>query len=325
MDAGVCATATYDVVFGTFTPAQGATAAAVSPLPNGITQVAAIGTTVYGLATDDTIKRLGAFPTLSAGTTVANLRAPADAMGSIFPSGFLATQGTTLLAGYTKAMLAGTVTLVETTDGGVQYLDAMGNYDATGEVTSIGSGYVVNGLGLGTASNAGAFGIATTGLPALGLATFDSSWVGSGYAASTTDGVLLLGYYALAPVAGNYVRAVAPDTVADAGMHGMAFALANELLIASPTNTDDVMDLATAGSSAIVAFGGFNANFEPEVRRLERTPLGFNGANVDAGTTVPLLTTTDTCTKLLFVQSHGARVLVGLEDKNGRRLVDLQP
>ena len=323
MDAGVCATAMHDVALGTYTLASGATVAQVTTLPAGITQVAEVNGTFYGLGSDETVKRLGAFSSFSSSTTLGNLRAPADSQGTLFVGAYLAASGTKLLAGYTKAGAAGSVAMFETLDAGVLYVDAPGNYDATG----VSTGFAVNGL-LAGSTNGGVSALGTQGGPSAPLATFDSSWLGSGYAAATNTGVLLLGYYAMTPNAGNSVRAVTPMVLAQALTNGSSFALGQQPLVASPTATEDIMDLATAGPDAIVAMGGYDADFNVVVSRVERVPLGLSGSGtqtLDAGAPVPLLTTTNTCTRVLFLQSHGARVLVGLEDKNGRRLVDLQP
>lgn len=325
-DAGLCATAAHDVALGTYTLGSGATVAQVTTLPTGITQVADVNGVFYGLASDDTVKRLGAFSSLSVGTTLGSVRAPADATGSVFVGAYLAVSGTKLLAGYTKAGMTvpGNVAMFETLDAGVLYVDAPGNYDATG----VSTGFVVNGLGLAGTTNGGAFALDTGRGLGTPLASFDANWLGSGYAATTNDGVLLLGYYATTPNAGNYVRAVTPMVVAPALTNGTSFSLAQQPLVASPTATEDLMDLASAGPDAVVAMGGFDADFNVNISRVERVPLGLMGSGtqtLDAGAPVPLLTTSNTCTKVLFLQSHGARVLVGLEDKNGRRLVDLQP
>ncbi len=71
----------------------------------------------------------------------------------------------------------------------------------------------MNGL-LAGSTNGGASALATQGGPSALLATFDSSWLGSGYAAATNTGVLLLGYYAMTPNAGNSVRVVTPMVLA---------------------------------------------------------------------------------------------------------------
>lgn len=326
-DAGVCDTAPHDLRLGTFTLGAGATVVQTATLPAGITQVAAVGTNLVGLGSDDTIKPLGTFPTLTAGAALASIRAPADTGATIFAGAYLASSGTQVLAGYTKSGMTvpGTVTLLETTDGGLSYINAPGNYDATGAANV---GFLVNGLQLGTVTGAGAYVLDASTQATFGFATFDPAWAGSGLVAATANGVALVGYYGLTPVAGNYVRAVPPSTYAPTLVNHMPFALAPAVLVASPNATDDVLDLASAGNDAIVAMGSFDATFTANVSHVDRIPLTLAGSGtqtVTAGAAVPLLTTTNTCTKVLFVQSHGAKVLVGLEDKNGRRLLDIQP
>lgn len=325
--ANPCDSATHDIRLGTFTLGAGATIVNTATLPAGITQVAAVGTTLFGLTSDDNVKPLGSFPTLTAGASLASIRAPADATGSIYAGAYLAASGTQLLAGYTKAGMTvpGNVALLETTDAGVEYVNAPGNYDAVGTANI---GFLINGVSLGTVTGSGAYVLRSDTRAASAFATFDAAWAGSGYVSATSNGIALVGYYGLMPTAGNYVRAVPASTYAPTVQSGTPFALAPEVLVASPNASEDVMDLAAAGSSAIVSMGSFDANFTPHVSHVDRIPLTLSGSGVQTitvGTVVPLLRTTDTCTDVLFIQSHGDDVLVGLSDKNGRRLVEIQP
>lgn len=321
-----CDSATHDLRTGTFTLGANVTVMQTATLPAGVTQVAAVGSSLFGLTSGDQVVPLGSFPTLTLGPAVASLRAPADAMGTIFAGAYLAASGTRVLAGYTKTGLTvpGNVALIETSDGGVSYVDAPGNYDATGVGNA---GFLINGLQLGTATGAGAYVLSAAGMGSA-FATFDAAWAGSGYAAATENGIALLGYYGTQPMAGNYVRAAPPSSYAATLQGGAAFALATEVLVASPNATDDVMDLAAAGSNAIVSYGSFDANFTPHVSHVDRIPLTLMGSGVQTivvGTAAPLLSSTDSCTDVLFIASNGPRVLVGLSDKNGRRLLDLVP
>ncbi len=323
--ANPCDSATHDLRTGTFTLGAGANIMQTATLPAGVTQVAAVNNKLYGLTTDDHVILLGSFPTLTAGGQLASIRAPADATGTIFTSAFLAKSGTQLLAGYTKAgmTMPGNVAVIETEDAGVYYVDAPGNYDAT----DLGAGlFLINGLQVGTATGSGVFGLTqTTGFP---FSTFDMSWAGSGLAATTPQGIVLLGYYGMTPMAGNYVRAAPPSSYSATLGGGAPFALAPEVLVAGPSATGDVMDLAAAGSTAIVSFGSFDANFTAHVSHVDRIPLTLMGSGtqtITVGTASPLLSTTDTCTDVLFIQTNGPRVLVGLSDKNGRRLLDITP
>lgn len=324
MDAGVdagtdpCDSIAHDVRLGTYTLATGAVVQQTAALPAGITQAAAVGPTLFGLASDDTVKQLGAFPSFTTPTTLASIRGPGDATTSIFASAYLAVSGSKLLAGYSKMGAAGTVALIDTADAGVTYLNAPGNYDATGAATV---GFLVNGIGLGTVTGAGAYALSASTQAATAFANFDAAWLGSGLIAATTNGVALIGYYGSTPMAGNYVRAVAPATYAAT----VPFALAPEVLVASPDATDDVLDLASVGQDAVVAMGAFDANFTPRVSHVDRIALTVNGMAVTAAAPVRLLSTTDTCSNVLFIQSNGPRLLVGIEDKNGRRLLDIQP
>jgi hypothetical protein len=58
---------------------------------------------------------------------------------------------------------------------------------------------------------------------------------------------------------------------------------------------------------------------------VELLPLTLSGATVVAGPAVPLLATANSCTRVLFAVGAGTHVLLGLKDRNGRRLIELQP
>lgn len=324
-DAGVdCATTSLDPALGDLLLRNGATVTQSAALPAGITTVGLVGTTLYGVGTDKQLHRLGTLPTLTLGPALASVLSPADvaADAGAFLGGSLATSGTQLLTGYTKsgAGFPGSVLVYETADGGVRHLSAPGNYTAAG----FASGFLVNGGSLDSASGAGVFVLDPQG--AYGLATFDAAWMASsGYTGVTANGVFLLGYFDGSDFK-NHVRAVTPSLSAPALTGRSSFALlgAAEVLAA-----DDSLDFATVGDDAVVVRGGYDAvTFAAFTTRVERLPLTLSGSGtqtVTAGAPVTLLEATHRCTSVSFVVGSGAQVLVGLTDRNGRRVVLVHP
>ena len=324
LDAGVdCATASLDPSLGDLLLRNGATVTQSATLPAGITTIGLVGTTLYGVGTDRQIHRLGTLPTLTLGPPLASVLSPADvaADAGAFLGGTLATSGTQLLTGYTRAGAGfpGNVLVYDTADGGVRHVSAPGNYTAAG----FASGFLVNGGELASVSGAGVYVLDSQG--AYGLATFDASWMASsGYTAVTANGVFLLGYFDGTDFK-NHVRAVPPSLSAAAltGRSSFALLAASEVLTA-----DDALDFATVGNDAVVVRGGYDSNFASYTTRVERLPLTLSGSGtqtVTAGAPVTLLEATSQCTSVSFIVGSGAQVLVGLTDRNGRRVLRVQP
>jgi hypothetical protein len=294
-------------------------------LPTGITTIGLVGTTLYGVGKDRQLHQLGALPSLTLGPALASVISPADVAADAGPGAFLggslSTSGTQLLTGYTLsgAGFPGNVLAYETADAGVQYTSAPGNYTLAG----LASGFLVNGSALGSATGSGVYVLDAQG--AYGLATFDASWkASSGYTAVTTNGVLLLGYFDGTDYK-NHVRAVPPSLSAPALTGRTSFALmsAPEVLAA-----DDALDFTAVGTDAVVVRGGYDANYASFTTRVERLPLTLSGSEtqtVMAGAPVTLLEATNKCTKVSFVVGAGAKLLVGLTDRNGRRVLQVQP
>lgn len=329
MDAGVdagidCATAALDPALGDLLLRNGATVAQSAALPSGITTVGLVGTTLFGVGTDKQLHQLGSLPTLTLGPALASVLSPADvaADAGAFLSGSLASSGTQLLTGYTRAGAGfpGNVLVYDTADGGTRHVSAPGNYTAAG----FSSGFLVNGGALDTATGSGVYVLDAQG--AYGLASFDAAWMASsGYTGVTANGVFLLGYFDGTDYQ-NHVRAVPPSLSAPAltGRSGFALSSAAEVLAAG-----DALDFATLGNDAVVVRGGYDATtFEAFTTKVERLPLTLAGSGtqtVTAGTPVTLLEATNHCTSVSFVVGAGTRLLVGLSDRNGRRVVLVQP
>ncbi len=325
-DGGVdCATATHDAVLGTLTLAGGATVLQSAALPQNVVAVGAMGATLYGLTSAGGLHALGSLPTLSLGPALASVLTPADlaADAGVFIGGSLAVSGTQLLAGYTKpgAGFPGAVARYDTSDAGLTHVDAPGNYTLAG----LPGGFLVNGGELGAATGAGVYVLDEQG--PFALATFDAAWMASsGFTARTANGVLLLGYFSAADF-NNHVLAAPPSlySAAVAGRSSFALAQGSPLLDAA-----DLADLTALGNDAVVVRGGFLSEppysaFTTAVERLPLTVSGSGTQTVTAGTPVTLVNAPDTCTRVTFAVGGAATLLLGVEDKNGRRVVQLQP
>lgn len=325
-DGGVdCDATTYDAVLGTLTLANGATVAQSAALPAGVLTVAAAGTTLYGLFDDKTVRPLGALPSLSVGAPLGTVVTPADvaADAGVYLGGSLAVSGTQLLAGYTKpgAGFPGAVARFETADGGVEHLDAPGNYTLVG----LPAGFLVNGAGVGSAGDPGVWALDAQG--GFLLAGFEPSWqASSGFAARTANGVLLLGYFSGVDFQ-NHVLGAPPSLYAGPLVGRTSFALSQGSDVLSG---DDVADLTSVGNDAVVVRGGylFDPPYSAYTTRVERLSLTVSGSGVQTvtpGTPVTLLNAPDLCTRVVFAVGGASSVLLGVEDKHGRRLVQLQP
>lgn len=325
VDAGVtCATTPHDAVLGTLTLANGATVAASDALPAGVVAVGAVGSTLYGLHTDRSVHPLGTLGALALGPPLARVTTDADGPSTnVFLGSSLAVSGTRLAAGYTKAGAGfpGSVAVIETTDAGVQYFDAPGNFTLAGTPT----GFLVNGTALGSATGAGVYALDDQG--PFGLASFDAAWTASsGYTARTGNGVLLLGAFYGTDFQ-NHVHAAPPFLTAPALTNRTAFSLAQAPDLISG---GDLADVTALGDDALVVRGGYLSvpPYSAFTTRVERVPLTLSGSGVQtvtAGAPVTLVNAPDTCTRVLFAVGEGSTALLGVEDRNGRRLLRLQP
>jgi hypothetical protein len=324
---GGCDSATYDPVLGTLKLAGGATVQAFGPLPDGIVAVNEVGGVYYGVSdTTGYLHTLGtSLSALALGAPLASVRSPADlaADAGVFISNYLASQSGWLVAGYTKfgTNFPGSLLVYDTRDGGAQYVDAPGNYSVVGHA----GGFVVNGLGLGTsAQGASAYGLNVSGTfpQTWQLATFDPAWMAaSGYTASVGD-VLVVGYFGGIDFK-NYLRAAGPGLYAAPFTNQTSFALSQAPVILEGF---DIRSVSGTATDLIVHRGGFDS--EPPyayTTAIERIPLTVMGSGstetVQTGTPVTLVTAPDRCTRVLFIEG----LLVGVEDRNGRRLVRLAP
>lgn len=327
VDAGnPCIDAPGDAVLGTFTAMNGATVATSGTLPAGVIALAEVNGALYGLTATRTVHAIGAFPGLALGPAIANIvPASVDAgADSLFISGYLASTGTQLLAGYTQvgADFPGQVAVIDVADGGVQFVNAPGNFDAVG----IDGGFVINGGGLGSLTGTAVYGLRPgAATPASKLTSFDSTFSvnGSGTAAVTSQGVLLLGY-SQSPNYENFVRALRPEIYAAALAAGTPF-------VFSPTESVvvhgfDVSEVDAFGTSAIIVRGGYDTG--PYTTKLERVPLtlasGVDVVTVGTASTV-LQENGSKCTRILFTSTSASSLYLAVQDLRGKRLVKLNP
>ncbi len=325
-DAGIdCATVALDAVLGTLTLKNGATVTQSAVLPQGILAVGSVGSSLYGLSKDNTIRSLGSLPALSLGPALASVLTQDDLLADAgtFLNGYLAANQTELLAGYTKsgAGYPGAVVKYDVTDGGTQYFNAPGNYTAAG----FGNRFLINGVALEGAGDAGVYAIDNQG--GFALATVESSWMPSnGVTGVTSNDVMLLGYYS-SDDSLNHVRAVPPSVHNPAIQSRTPFALSttDDVLAVS-----DLVGFTTFGTDAIVVHGGYQSSppyssFTISVDRVPLTLSGTQNQTVDAGAPVMLIEATDQCTNVVFASGNATTLLLGVQDRTGRRLLQITP
>lgn len=319
MDGGVdCATAVLAPDLGDLVLRNGAKVSEYGPLPSGILSVAELNYVLYGVGRDRSLHVLGRLPQLDAGVGVASVVTASDSDSGVFLGGALVASGTKLLAGYTKSGsgFPGSVVVFDTVDGGVRYVNAPGNYTAA----ALDGGFVVNGGGLESLTGNGLYVLDEQG--AFQLASFDPAWMASsGYTAMTSTGVLLGGYFNGGDFQ-NYVRALAPSTYAAALAGRTSLQLGSVPVFASG---GDLMGLSVLGADVVVVRGGYDATYAPFTLSVERVPVSTTGSSVDAGQPMVMLAATQRCTRVLFVSGTSSQVLVGVSDRQGRRVLRLEP
>ncbi|WNG40380.1 hypothetical protein F0U61_46850 [Archangium violaceum] len=341
-DAGVaCADLPHDAKLGTLQLQTGYAAAESAALPEGISAVTALqsGTDfkLYGLnGIDNSIYELGTWPNVVASTTPLQPVIPeADRGSGTFLSGFLANDGTRLLAGYTKSgpieNIPGSVLVYDTASPDKSaHVSANGNFSAVG----ISGAFLFSGQGVQGSSEGGSgiYALKTASAPFQGvkLATFPVAAPSSGYTAATSQEIAVLGYSVPSPSGPfdpyiNHLLAVAPATYTPALSGGTTLALtaenAPEIYAGS-----DLFAVAGFGQGVALHRAHFDESYKTitnDVSRIELT-TGVDPKTVTVGALAPVLTTQNTCTNVVLMAPQGTNLLVGVTDKNGSRLVLLQ-
>ncbi|QRK09796.1 hypothetical protein JQX13_06660 [Archangium violaceum] len=342
-DAGVaCADLPHDEKLGTLQLQTGYAAAESAALPEGLIAVTAIPSgaefKLYGLSggTDNSLYELGTWPNIVASTTPLQAVIPeADRGSSTYLSGFLANDGTRLLAGYTKSgpieNIPGSVLVYDTASPDKSsHVSANGNFSAVG----VSGAFLFNGQGVEGSSEGGSgvYALKTGTPPFQGskLATFPVDAPASGYTAATSQEIAVLGYSVPNPSGPfdpyiNHLLAVAPATYTPALSGGTTLALtaenAPEIYAGS-----DLFAVAGFGQGVALHRGHYDASFNAltnDVSRIELT-TGIEPKAVVVGELAPVLTTQNTCTNVVLMAPLGTNLLVGVKDKNGSRLVLVQ-
>ncbi|HEX8824218.1 MAG TPA: hypothetical protein VF794_30135 [Archangium sp.] len=327
-DAGVaCTDLPHDPKLGTLQLQTGFAAAETAALPEGIGSVTAIQSgpefKLYGLRGTD-LYELGTWPNVALGTAaLQSTIAEPDRAGTTYPNGYLTNDGTRVLSGYTKpgplTNTPGMVLVYDTrTPANSQYVSAPGNFTAAG----LSGSFLINGQGIEGSNESGnaVYALKTETSPFQGsrFATFPESGLYSGYTAVATNGVAVLGYSDSAFT--NHLRAMAPALYTPALSGGTTLALSDSN--APEIYSGDLAEITAFGEG--VALHRTNFPNTRDVSRIALTVGGTDAKVVTAGTLESVLTTSNTCTNVVTMSPLGADLLVGVKDKNGRRLVRLQ-
>ncbi|HYO56208.1 hypothetical protein [Archangium sp.] len=341
-DAGVaCADLLHHEMLGTLQLQPGFAATESAALPDAISAVTAVrsgpGYKLYGLGgTGKSLHELGTWPNVTlGGTALQSIIAEADRGETTYSSGFLTNDGTRLLAGYTKpgslTNTPGTVLVYDTASPDKStYMSAPGNYSAA----AISGYFFINGQGIqGSASSGNAvYALKTETSPFQGsrLATFPEADVFSSAMAVTSTGVAVFGYGkydAAEKKTINRLRAVAPATYSPALTSGTALALSDSNAPEIYSGTD-FFSAASFGEGVAIHRGSYDPTtfeaFTTGLSRIELTTGGIDPKSVTAGEPESVLTTHDTCTHVVELTPMGSDLLVGVQDKNGRRLVRIR-
>jgi hypothetical protein len=92
---------------------------------------------------------------------------------------------------------------------------------------------------------------------------------------------------------------------------------------------DDFADLTSFQNDTIVVRGGYDAMFNPYTNRVDRVPLTLAGSGVQTVTVGAAVTLLENqglkCTRVFAAVGAGPDLFIGLTDRQGRRLVKLNP
>jgi hypothetical protein len=329
-DAGTdaCANVPHDPKLGTLQLQTGFAAAETATLPEGIGAVTAVPSgsafKLYGLRNTD-IHALGTWPNVALGAApLQSIYAEADRDGGTrFPNGYLTNDGTRLLAGYTKpgplTNTPGTVLVYDTaTPANSTYLSANGNFSAAG----YSGGFFINGQGIEGASEGGngIYGLKTSATPFQGskVANFPTAELFSSATAVASNGVAVFGYSSYPT---DTLRAVAPATYNPEISSGAPFVL-NDTNAPEVYSGTDLKSATGFGAGVALHRGTFTAT--SDISRFELTLGGSTPTSVTVGERKSVLTVSNTCSDVVLMAPMGPDLLVGVKDKNGRRLVRLQ-
>ncbi|RKH43632.1 hypothetical protein D7Y23_28955 [Corallococcus sp. AB050B] len=331
-----CDTAAYDPKLGTLQLQTGFVAGEAATLPSEAGPVGVTPGPTYSLYTvvskdsvgPHALYSLGTWPQVALGTTpLFDVAAPSDRgpSASLFLSPFLETDGQRVLTGYTKSGggFPGSVGVYDSAaPSSPAYVSAPSNFSA-GVVPGA---FLINGGGLDTVSaGLAVYALKTDVTPytSLKVGTLPPETGGSGFTAVSTNGVAMLGYFSDDTFL-NEGRAVAPAVIAQALSSGTPFAVADapaldvgSNFVAASGHGDGVSVLRGDYVPPAYNFAG------TDVSRFAFTVTNA-GATVSVGARQPVLVYADQCTRVTGLTAIGADLLVGVDDKNGARLVRIQ-
>ncbi|WP_223638612.1 hypothetical protein [Corallococcus sp. EGB] len=331
-----CKTATYDPKLGTLQLQAGFVAGEAATLPSAAGPVGVTPGPTYSLYTvvsdgytgPHALYSLGTWPQVSLGTSpLFNVAAPSDRgpSASLFLSPFVETDGQRVLTGYTKsgAGFPGSVGVYDAAaPASSTYVSAPSNFSA-GVVPGA---FLVNGGGLDTVSaGLAVYALKTDVTPytALKVGTLPPETGGSGFTAVSTNGVAMLGYFSDVTFL-NEGRAVAPALISQALTSGTPFSVADAPALDVGSN---FVAASGHGEGVSVLRGDYvppDYNFAgTDVSRFAFT-VADGGASVTVGARQPVLVYVDQCTSVTGLTAIGSDLLVGVDDKNGARLVRIQ-
>jgi len=325
-DGGVnCQVVALDPKLGTLVLGMGFTVQEAPALGVNVLTVERNGATLFALGTETAtslpvgIFSLGTYPAIVQAAAFQPVVPANEPTG--FASNFLTSDGTSLLAGYTKAASAGAVLVF--TPGAptpTKYINAPGNYSAT----SVSGKFLINALGLGTTAGSGIYALtASTSTGAL-LATFDSTWqAASGVSAVTSNGIVIAGYYGTATSdSKNHLLAVAPSTYLGPIAGSTSFSLMGSVEVYAGF---DVLNAVGFKDGVAVQRGDFlPPTYQAVTSDIVRYPLMLAGSGVQTvtvGAAQTVVSAPNRCTEVDFIGHLGDDLLLGVKDRTGRRLV----
>ncbi|MHA7634133.1 hypothetical protein [Corallococcus sp. M7] len=337
-DAGSdpCEVATYDPKLGTLQLQTGFVAGEAASLPTAAGPVGVTPGPTYSLYTvvsdgysgPHALYSLGTWPQVSLGAApLFDVAAPADRgpSASLFLSPFVETDGQRVLTGYTKSGggFPGSVGVYDVSSpASSTYVSAPSNFSA-GVVPGA---FLINGGGLDTVSaGLAVYALKTDNSPftSLKVGTLPPETGGSGFTAVSTNGVAMIGYFSDDTFL-NEGRAVAPAAITEALRSGTPFVVADAPFLDVGSN---FVAASGHGEGVSVLRGDYvppDYNFAgTDVSRFAFT-VTEAGESVTVGARQPVLVYGDQCTRVTGLTAIGSDLLVGVDDKNGARLVRIQ-
>jgi hypothetical protein len=203
---------------------------------------------------------------------------------------------------------------------GSRFLNSPGNFSADAFNRGTTNAFLVNASGLGSLSEGlGVYALVTSADPerTVKVASFPANAGGSGFTAVSDNGVAALGYSDASYT--NKLHAVPPVLMESTIGSGTPLTLTDQPEVAVGSN---FTGLSPFGNGVAVLRGGFTSSTD-----VSRFAFSFGIAgpqSVVVEERVPVLTFVNQCTSVELLAPLGADLLVGLNDRGGRRLVRIR-